>query len=119
MDGALRDLERAGWDALTDSPEAAQAFYEQVLTDDARMIFPGGVVLDGKAAILDAMGGPPWVEYAIRDLEVRPLTPEVAAVTYAATARRSEGAQLHVRCTSVYVRTSSAWKLALHQHPPN
>ncbi len=45
----LIDLERSARQALTDSGEAAVAFYDKVLAQDVLMLFPGGMVIDDRA----------------------------------------------------------------------
>jgi hypothetical protein len=47
---------------------------------------------------------------------VTPVSDDVAALTYKATAHwQNEDAGMTALCTSVYVRRADGWKLALHQ----
>jgi Domain of unknown function (DUF4440) len=58
-------LEEQGWRALSTGGEAAQAFYDAVLTDDAVMVFPRGLLLEGKAQILGAIDAQPWTAFRL------------------------------------------------------
>ena len=111
-------LEEQGWAALSTSPEAAVAFYDLVLDTAVEMLFPGGLRLDDRAAVLDAMGGPPWSRYALQDLAVRRPTPDTAVVTYGVQAQRDGSPPYSALAGSVYVRRDSGWRLVLHQQSP-
>jgi hypothetical protein len=110
-------LETRGWDALSTSAEAARAFYEQMLDEDVVMILPGSITLDDRSAILDAMSGPPWDDYALDDMQSLQPSPDVGIVLYGAVARRG-GEEYSALISSVYVRRGAGWRLVLHQQTP-
>jgi len=118
MDEDPLALEQRGWQALGTGPEAAAAFYERVLDTDVEMLFPGGLRLDDRAAIVAAMGGPPWESWSLQDPRVRELGPGSAVVTYAVLARRAGSAPYSALVSSVYVHRDDGWRLALHQQTP-
>lgn len=111
-------LERAGWEALSGAPPGPRAFYDRVLTDDAVMIVPG-LVLDRRAALESWDGVPPWMDYELVDPRMIGLGLDAAALTYVAVARRDGQAEPYrAVMTSVYVRGTSGWRLAIHQQTP-
>jgi uncharacterized protein (TIGR02246 family) len=112
----LWDLEQAGWEALSGGDP--RAFYERTLTDDAVMIVPGQV-LDTLSALRSWDRAAPWQNYELAEECVRQLAPDVVALTYRATARRSDQPRPYrATMTSVYVRRAEGWRLALHQQTP-
>jgi hypothetical protein len=111
-------LEEQGWQALSTSPDAALAFYDQVLDVAVEMLLPGGMRVDDRAEVLAAMGGPPWTSYALEAPLVRQLTADSAVVTYGVVARREGSPPYSALMSSVYVRREGGWKLALHQQTP-
>ena len=70
-------------------------------------------------AAAQSEGGAGWTSHEIHDgaLLLR-LGPDVASITYRATAVRAGQDPYHALFTSVYVRREGAWKLALHQQTP-
>ena len=113
----LLDLERRGWRALATSGEAAAAFYGEVLATDALFLLPGGMVIDDRAQVVEAMTGPPWSSFELADERVVPLGAGSAVVAYRARARR-EGNDYEALFASTYVQERGAWKLAVHQQTP-
>ena len=114
----LVELEERGWRALSEGGEAATAFYEQVLAEHAVMIFPGGLLIKGKARILESMEGPPWQWFELQDAEVIALSDDTYAVAYEVSAQR-EGSQVyHALISSIYTRAGDGWQLVLHQQSP-
>lgn len=113
----LLELERAGWQALAASPEAARAFYDEVLADAVLMLFPGGTTIADRAAAVRSLGGAPWSSFELGDERVLPLGAGSAAVTYRARARRGDAAY-EALFASIYVRRGDGWRLALHQQTP-
>ena len=113
----LLELEALGWQALAVGGDGAVGFYDDILADDAIMLFPGALTVQGRPAILASMGGPPWTSYRLADQQVHPLGTDAAAVTYRVTAER-EGQSYDALISSVYVRRDGRWRLALHQQTP-
>ncbi|SRR5581483_3809102 len=113
----LVELERAGWVALSTGGDAAARFYEEVLTDNPLLLLPGGMVLDDRAQIVDAMRGVPWDEFELRDERVLGLRPDCAVLAYRASAVRGEQ-RYEALFNSTYVRVGGRWRLALHQQTP-
>jgi hypothetical protein len=110
------ELERTAWRALAGDGDPA-ALYEEVLADDVLMLFPGGLVIDDRQAVIESMQGPPWDEFALSDEHVLRLGESAEVVAYRASARR--GAQQYdAWCNSTYVRHNGAWHLAVHQQTP-
>ena len=103
----LLDLERRGWRALATSGEAAAAFYGEVLATDALFLLPGGMVIDDRAQVVEAMTGPPWSSFELADERVVPLGAGSALVAYRARARR-EGNDYEALFASTYVQAKSA-----------
>lgn len=112
----LRELEEAGWRALSTAGAGAE-FYRDLLDADAVMVFPA-MVLRGEAEILPTMAGPPWDGYRLTDVMVQLPHPDTGVVTYRVDARRG-GHEYAAWLTSVYVRRENGWRLALHQHSPD
>lgn len=114
----LIDLERDGWQALSQAGDAGRRFYEAVLRDDAVMLFPGGLVLEGKRAILDSLGTQPWTSFEIRSPRLLTLSEQAAVVIYQVTARREGQDAYAALISSTYTLDASGWKLVLHQQTP-
>ena len=113
----LIELERAGWDALSESGEAATKHYDEVLSDDVLVIMPGGMVIDDRQQVVDSMGGAAWNRYELHDERVLELDPDTAIVGVPGH-RDREGQDYEALFTSTYVRKDGDWKLALHQQTP-
>lgn len=113
------ELEKQGWQALSKNQQTAQDFYISVLTDDAMMVFPGGMLLQGKKEILASIGAQPWNSYQLDDLQVSSLFDNTGIVVYRVTARREGSSIYRALISSLYVlNDQSEWKLALHQQTP-
>jgi hypothetical protein len=113
---ALRDLERASWDALSTEGAAAD-FYARVLARHVRMLLPGGLVIDDRRQVLESMSGPPWSSYELDEVSVLPLGDAAAVVSYRGAATR-DGHEYRALFNSTYVREDGEWRLALHQQTP-
>lgn len=111
----LIELETQGWEALSKSREAAQEFYRSLLTDDAIMVFPGGILLRGKDEILESIGSQPWKSFQFEEIQTISLAENAGAVIYKVTARREGSATYIALISSLYVLRDGDWKLALHQ----
>lgn len=110
-------LEHAAWGALSDTGEAAAAFYAEVLANDVLVLLPGGLVIDDRDQVIDSMRGAPWNSFEIEDEQVLHLTDDSAVVAYRATARR-DGDDYTALFNSTYVREDGGWKLVVHQQTP-
>ena len=111
------ELERKGWQALSTSGAAA-AFYERVLDADVVMLLPGGMVLDDRSSIIEAMSGEPWASYDLADLRALHPLPDTCVVTYAVVASRPGSPEYSALVSSLYVRREDGWRLAFHQQTP-
>ena len=111
----LIKLEKRGWQALSTGGDAAKAFYDAVLAEDAVMIFPGGMLIKGKARILESMAGPPWQWFELTDPQVFALSDDTYAVAYKVSAQRAGGEVYHALISSIYARAGEDWQLVLHQ----
>jgi hypothetical protein len=113
----LIDLERQGWEALSTEGDAGRAFYASVLREDAVMLFPGGLRLDGRGHILQSIGAQPWQTFRMDEQETVSLSANVVTLIYRARGQR-EGAEPYAALiTSTYVHEGE-WKLVVHQHTP-
>lgn len=117
MDEVL-ELERAGWVALARGGGDARAFYDEVLADEVTMLLPGGLLLDDRQVVLDAMSGPPWSRYAMSDERVVTLTEGAAVVVYRVRAQRDGEEPYTALVSSTYRRRDGRWWLAVHQQTP-
>jgi uncharacterized glyoxalase superfamily protein PhnB len=110
----LLALEEQGWDALSTDARTARTFYGGVLTDEAMMVFPGGIVLQGKHAILDALGQP-WSRHRISEAAVVSVSSGVQMLSYRVVAQREGQDEYRARITSIYRRDAASWRLVFHQ----
>lgn len=111
-------LEEQGWRALSSEREASVQFYRGVLRDDAVMLFPGGLIIEGKAAILNSLAAQPWASFRIEEPRVLPVSEQVSILLYRVSARR-EGSEPYVALvSSTYAHDEDEWKLVLHQQTP-
>lgn len=112
------ELERLGWQALSAGPEQATAFYREVLDDEVRMLFPGGLMLTDREQIIESMGGPPWDSHELTELTVVQPHADVAVVSYRVAAAR-DGAPYAALIASIYVHRAAGWRMVSHQHTPS
>ncbi len=108
-------LEQRGWEALATSGDTAADFYRQVLDDDIAMVFPGGMSIFDRNAVIASMGGEPWSSFELSDFHVLLPVPDVGIVTYRSTSQRGDQPTYVALVTSVYTRRGDAWRLTLHQ----
>jgi hypothetical protein len=109
------DLERRGWDALC-TPNGA-AFYADLMTDDAVMVFPGAAMTK-KESLAAMRAEKPWSSYKIDDPRVLRVGTGGRLVLYRATAKRTGAGTYVALMTSIYVRRSDGWKMVFHQQTP-
>ncbi len=115
----LLELERKGWQALSTPAGAGRRFYASVLREDAIMLFPGGLVIVGKEAILESITDHPWEGFDMRDPRLIRLSDHAAVVVYGVVARRGDVAPYSALISSTYARAEGAWRLVLHQQTPS
>ena len=118
MHSLLLQLEDEGWRALSSSQDEARAFYRDTLDDDVVMLFPGGIVVADRDAVLSSIGAQPWSWYRIDDARVIRLSEDAAVVTYRATAQRDDQPEYHALVSSAYARRAGRWRLGFHQQTP-
>ncbi|MEV7230568.1 MULTISPECIES: nuclear transport factor 2 family protein [Polymorphospora] len=114
----LFELEEQGWRALSSTPGEAAAFYGRVLDDEVVMLLPGGLVIDDRAAAIEAMSGQPWSSYRLEEVRVRRPTPDTALVAYGVVAVRVGAAEYSALVGSGYARREAGWRLTFHQQTP-
>ncbi len=114
----LLQLEHEGWEALSTSGNAAGRFYTENLAVDVLMLLPGGMILDDRDEVIEAMRGSPWTSFALSDERVLELAEGSAVVAYRATAQREGDEPYTALFNSTYVREDSVWRLAVHQQTP-
>ncbi|MFN3865437.1 MAG: nuclear transport factor 2 family protein [Demequina sp.] len=112
----LVSLERRGWEALTSG--RAREFYDEVLTSDAVMVFPFGVM--ERADAIDSMAEfSYWRDYELDDITVHDLGAGLAVVVYRVRARRGDDdPPFEAMLSSTYVRARGGWQMMLHQQSP-
>lgn len=111
------ELEHQGWKALSTEGDAGKNFYASVLREDAIMLFPGGIFIDGRESILQSLGPQPWEAFEIENPKVVSLTPGVRTLAYRVTAHRKGNQPYVAQVSSTYVRDGD-WKLVVHQQTP-
>lgn len=111
-------LEEQGWQALATSQKRAQEFYTPLLAENAVMLFPGGMRLNGKDAILTSIGAQPWHTFQMSEMQVISISERVQAIAYEVTARREGSEPYAALISSTYVRNNDTWQLVLHQQTP-
>ncbi|WP_397443288.1 MULTISPECIES: DUF4440 domain-containing protein [unclassified Phormidium] len=95
-----------------------QKVYNSVLRDDAVMLFPGGMIIEGKEKILQSLAAQPWKSFQIEEPRVISLSERAEVLVYRVTARR-EGSEPYVALiNSTYTLSGGVWELVLHQQTP-
>lgn len=113
----LIELEQQGWKALSTEGDAGKQFYASVLREDAIMLFPGGIFIDGRENILQSLGSQPWATFEIENPKVLALTSNAGTVAYRLTAHRKGNPPYVAQVSSTYVRDDD-WRLVVHQQTP-
>ena len=112
----LITLEQKSWEALSSSEEgAAQQFYNSLLAEDAVMVFPGGMLIQGKENILGSFGAQPWQSFRLEEPQALMLSENAGVVIYRVTAQREGSDPYDALISSVYAKRDGRWKLSLHQ----
>ncbi len=114
----LIELEEQGWQALSTEGDAGKEFYSSVLSNDALMLFPGGMLIDGKEKILESLAAQPWKSYQIDNPRVISLSENIGVLVYRVTAQRESSDPYVALISSTYVLSDGTWKLVLHQQTP-
>ncbi len=110
----LLALERQGWDSLCDG--TGDAFYGQLMTEDAVMVLANGEVMDRDTVVAALGQAPPWRTYEIADVRIVETGPHSAALVYRGTAyREADEPAFAGLMSSVYVLRRNDWRLALYQ----
>jgi hypothetical protein len=112
----LIELERAGWRSLCDGTGAE--FYGTHMTDDARMVLAGGVVMTRTEVAEALQHAPPWASFTIDAPEVTSLGDDIAMLTYTGTGHRAEGGDFSAIMTTVYVAGPDGWRIGHYQQTP-
>ena len=113
----LLDLEHQGWAALCRS--TGDAFYGEVMTDDALMVLANGAVMDRSAVVASLADAPPWRSYEITDVRFVDSGPDSVALVYVGRALREPDEPPFVALmSSVYTRRDGHWRLALYHQSP-
>lgn len=115
---ALIELEEKGWQSLSSAEDTARNFYRSLLANDALMLFPGGMRLEGKEKILDVIGAAPWKSFQTEELQAIALSDKAGAIVYRVTAQREGGDPYVALISSTYALHEGKWKLVLHQQTP-
>ena len=110
------ELERAAWRALTGDGDPVE-FYADVLADDVLMLFPGGLVIDDRARVIESMQGARWDECKMTEERVLRIGESGTVVAYRGTALR-DGTEYEALFSSTYVHHRGRWLLTVHQQTP-
>ncbi|RPF21393.1 nuclear transport factor 2 family protein [Myceligenerans xiligouense] len=111
---ALVDLEHQGWDALCAS--RGGTFYGALMTEDAVMVLPNGVVMDRDAIAAGLDGAPAWTSYELTDARLVQAGDAAAALVYRASAERDDLDEPFVALmSSLYRLVYGVPRLALYQ----
>jgi len=115
----LLALERRRWWALSTEGGAARGFYGALLRQDAVMLLPGGLRLEGRDAILASLDPPPWDWSRVVGVRVVELGREAAVVMYRVVAARAAGDDAYEALVSTTYVRDDGWKLVVHQQTPS
>ncbi|SJM66133.1 nuclear transport factor 2 family protein [Gulosibacter sp. 10] len=110
----LLALEHAGWRSLCES--LGGTFYGELMTRDGLFVLVNGATMtrDEIAATLDGMPG--WDSFEITDARLIPMSEDVAALVYRASATRGDLPKPFVGLmSSIYRRIDGQPRLALYQ----
>lgn len=111
---ALLTLERSGWDSLCRSEGGT--FYAELMTAEAVMILPNGMVLDRTAIAESLNDSPPWKSYDLTNVRFVPVDDCSAALVYRAVALRDGDDHPFVALmSSLYTLVNDTPRLALYQ----
>ncbi|MGP9724291.1 nuclear transport factor 2 family protein [Corynebacterium sp. AOP40-9SA-29] len=110
----LLEVEHAGWTSLCES--RGGTFYGRLLTDDAVFVLVNGLTMSREQVVDSLDGAPSWDTYKIEDVQLIPVGEDAAALTYRATATRSDLAEPFIALmSSVYRRVDGEPRLVLYQ----
>ena len=112
-DQELTQIERTLW---TNDAE----IYGKTFLPDAVIIFPeiGRVGLEFALNAIreENAAGRRWADVAFSDVGALAVTPDVALLHYAASARWNDKKEAEkVRCATLYVKRDYVWRVAFHQ----
>lgn len=105
--------EHEGWDALVRGDGGTH--FHHAMTGDAVMITPGSVIERG--AIIAALQGATWDEYAMSEHRVVRLGDRAAVLAYRVSARR-DGSPVELRASTTYLYHEGRWRIGAHQQTP-
>lgn len=114
----LIQLEQEGWRALSSPGNAARDFYDSRLAEDAVMLFPGGMRIEGKGNILESFASQPWQSFHMEDQSVVIPSEDMGIVIYKVTAQRQDSVPYSALASSTYALRDGRWLLVLHQQTP-
>ncbi len=114
----LIQLEEQGWRALSSPGNAAKEFYSTRLAENASMLFPGGMRIEGKENILASFAAQPWQSFQLEDQRVITPSEDTGIVIYKVTAQREGSAPYSAIVSSAYALRDDKWKSFLHQQTP-
>ncbi|MGA7297578.1 MAG: nuclear transport factor 2 family protein [Rhodanobacteraceae bacterium] len=114
----LTQIEEQGWRALSSPGSAAREFYGARLADDAVMLFPGGMRIEGKENILESFASQPWQSFHIEDQAVLMPSEDTGIVIYKVSAQRQGKSSYSALVSSTYALRDGKWLLVLHQQTP-
>lgn len=112
MKDELVRIERTLW---TGGPSA----YEAHVDAQCLLAFTAQAGVSTREEVARAVAdGPRWSDLRMDVVGLLEPTPDVAVLTYRASARRGDDAPYRALVTSGYVRRDDGWKLMFHQQTP-
>jgi hypothetical protein len=105
--------EHEGWQAMTRGEGGTHSF--QAMLPDAIMVFPGSLIERG--AVIAALDGVVWSEYAMSDQRVVRLGDRAAMLAYRLHGVR-DGHPVDLWATTTYVYVEGRWRVGAHQQSP-
>ena len=105
--------EHEGWGALCRGDGGT--FYHRAMTPDAVMVVEGSVIERG--AIIAALEGSTWDEYAMSEHRVVRLGERAAILVYRVRATRADHV-VDLRMSTTYLYHEGRWRIGAHQQTP-
>ncbi len=114
----VEKLEQNGWQALATDQATARTYYDSLLAEEAVMLFPGGMLVKGKEAILASIDSQPWHSFELSEVQVIGVNEGVKVIIYKVAAQHEGNHVYEALISSTYVWREDSWKLILHQQTP-
>lgn len=112
LENELLEIETELWSGGADS-------YRRHLDEKCLVAFTEMAGVSGREEVAGSVeGGPRWRDVEIDVAGLLQPTPDVAVLTYQASALRGDEERYRALVSSAYVRRDDGWKLMFHQQTP-